>query len=74
VTSQLADEDWEKNVEGLTGLARLLQHHPDTVVTEYKNIMQLVLKQVTSSTKRRQSHEESVVFCRRLKTGFILIP
>jgi hypothetical protein len=50
VTSQLSDEDWEKNVEGLTGLARLLQHHPDTVVTEYKTIMQLVLKQVTAST------------------------
>jgi hypothetical protein len=50
VTSQLSDEDWEKNVEGLTGLARLLQHHPDTVVQEYKTIMQLVLKQVTAST------------------------
>jgi hypothetical protein len=49
VTSQLSDEDWEKNVEGLTGLARLLQHHPDTVVAEYKTIMQLVLKQVTVS-------------------------
>jgi hypothetical protein len=50
VTSQLSDEDWEKNVEGLTGLARLLQHHPDTVVQEYKTIMQLVLKQVTAFT------------------------
>jgi hypothetical protein len=34
-------------VEGLTGLVRLLEHHPDTVVAEYKTLSQLLLKQVT---------------------------
>lgn len=43
---QLESDDWEKNVDGLTGLLRLVVHHPETVIVEYKSLMQLLLKQV----------------------------
>ena len=45
-TDQLESDDWEKNVDGLTGLLRLVVHHPETVIVEYKSLMQLLLKQV----------------------------
>ena len=47
VIEQLGNnEDWEKNLDGLSGALRLVHHHPETVILEYKQIMQLVLKQV----------------------------
>ena len=39
-------EDWEKNMKGLSGVLRLVHHHPETVLVEYKPVTQLVLKQV----------------------------
>ena len=39
-------EDWEKNMKGLSGVLRLVHHHPETVLVEYKQVTQLVLKQV----------------------------
>ena len=39
-------EDWEKNMKGLSGVLRLVHHHPETVLVEYKQLTQLVLKQV----------------------------
>ena len=47
VVDQLSNnEDWEKNMDGLTGTMRLVHHHPETIIVDYKQIMQLVLKQV----------------------------
>ena len=40
------NDDWEKNLDGLTGTLRLVHHHPESILVEYKQIMQLVLKQV----------------------------
>ena len=39
-------EEWEKNMTGLSGVLRLVHHHPETVLVEYKQVTQLVLKQV----------------------------
>ena len=47
VKDQLGNnDDWEKNLDGLTGTLRLVHHNPEIVIVEYKTIMQLVLKQV----------------------------
>ena len=58
---QLAGEDWEKNVDGelnptvaqfvticagLLAVLRLVTHHPETIMVEYKSTTQLLLKQV----------------------------
>ena len=51
MTGQISSDDWEKNVDGLAGLARLLEHHPDTVIAEYQLVAQLLLKQVTWLTE-----------------------
>ena len=51
MTGQISSDDWEKNVDGLAGLARLLEHHPDTVIAEYQLVAQLLLKQVTLLTE-----------------------
>jgi len=42
----LASEDWEKNVDGLLSVLRLVTHHPETIMVEYKSTTQLLLKQV----------------------------
>ena len=39
-------EDWEKNMKGLSGVLRLVHHHPEAVLVNYKQVTQLVLKQV----------------------------
>ena len=39
-------EEWEQNMAGLNGCLRLVHHHPETVLVEYKQITQLILKQV----------------------------
>ena len=46
VIQQMEAEDWERNMEGLAGTRRLLHHHPETLLVEYKTMTQLVLKQV----------------------------
>ena len=47
VKDQLGNnDDWEKNLDGLTGTLRLVHHSPEVIIVEYKLIMQLVLKQV----------------------------
>ena len=47
VKEQLGNnDDWEKNLDGLTGALRLVHHNPEIIIVEYKTIMQLVLKQV----------------------------
>ena len=58
---QLDNDDWEKNVDGedtsddnphddisvgLLNILRLVTHHPETVLVEYKSTTQLLLKQV----------------------------
>ena len=40
------NDDWEKNLDGLTGTLRLVHHHPEAIIVEYKQVMQAVLKQV----------------------------
>ena len=40
------NEEWEKNMKGLSGMLRLVHHHPETVLVEYKQVTQQVLKQV----------------------------
>ena len=47
VVEQLSNmEEWEQNMAGLNGCLRLVHHHPETVLVEYKQITQLILKQV----------------------------
>ena len=47
VKDQLGNnDDWEKNLDGLTGTLRLVHHNPEIIIVDYKTIMQLVLKQV----------------------------
>ena len=43
---QLEHEDWERNVDGLTSLLRLVHHTPDFVVLHYSQLMHLLLRQV----------------------------
>merc|ERR1740128_615086 len=43
---QLGSEDWEVNVNGLTSILRLIRFNQETVIVEYKELMELVLKQV----------------------------
>jgi hypothetical protein len=46
VLDQLDNDDWEKNMDGLNGLLRLVHHHPETIIVEYKQVTQLILKQI----------------------------
>ena len=43
---QLGHADWEKNVDGVTALLRLVVHHPELVLVEYSQVTQLILKQI----------------------------
>jgi hypothetical protein len=38
--------DWEANVTGMTGVYRLVQHHPDYLLTEHKQILQHLMLHV----------------------------
>jgi hypothetical protein len=38
--------DWEENVNGMTGVYRLLHHHTDFMLTEHKQILQHLMVQV----------------------------
>ena len=46
VLEQLEDDEWEKNMDGLSGLLRITHHHPETIMVEYKQVTQSLLKQV----------------------------
>ena len=42
----MSSGDWEVNVKGMTGVLRLVRHHTDFVVVEYKDVMQHVMRHV----------------------------
>ena len=42
----MSSSDWEVNVKGMTGVLRLVRHHTDFIVVEYKDVMQHVMRHV----------------------------
>jgi hypothetical protein len=43
---EMSSGDWDVNVKGMTGVMRLILHHTDHIVLEYKEVMQLIMKHV----------------------------
>ena len=58
----MSSSDWEVNVKGMTGVLRLVRHHTDFVVVEYKDVVQHVMRHVKNlrSQVRRSVHVTSV--------------
>ena len=56
--TELSSGEWEVNVKGMTGVLRLVRHHTDFVIVEYKDVVQSVMKHVKnlrSQVKRQKT-------------------
>ena len=42
----LASPDWEANVNGMASVTRLVRHHPEYLLVEYKPLLKYVMKHV----------------------------
>ena len=52
----MSSSDWEVNVKGMTGVLRLVRHHTDFVVVEYKDVVHHIMRHVKNLRSQVSEH------------------